>query len=288
MPTGPVAAVRSAFKSTPGKIIKGAGSFLFGPSIFLAGAICGAFGKIAAEAANALMSSWVKSVASGVSSLFSNNPFLTWASDASGKLMQGSWKSFAHFYQEGLMTMAQGFEEMANHGGFGGTGIAASALSENDSRDIETMSGEGATAKRLELDSKEFFEMLKEYNQTADETTTKAAIRELSEWAQRTKKLPTELLGKPEAEITAAIKNVEEGFEKAMEKNPALAALVDILDAPGKVLKEAVQKKLDKGETVTPKEIAAAYRELAKSIPQTIAEPKDGTKLDPTQFKAKL
>lgn len=266
-----------AANSAPGRAIKGAGSFLFGPSIFLAGVICGAVGKIAAESTNALLSSWVKSVSSGVSTLFANNPFLTWASSASGDLMGKSADSFFYFYQESLVTMGSHLEEVFNHDGFGNTGRADE--SNVDPRDAEarmsrTKDGSNAaTEKRLKQDdAKAFFEMLKDFNQPENTNAAQEAIKAMEEWAKGAKALEAEVKEKTNAEQVAAMQQFANDFEKATKENPALGALTTILDHAAKMAVMKVREDLNNDTPVEPAEFAEAYKKLYAAIPDTVVE----------------
>jgi hypothetical protein len=273
-----------ASDSVPGRAIKGAGSFLFGPSIFLAGVICGAVGKIAAESTNALLSSWVKSVSSGVSTLFANNPFLTWASSASGDLMGKSADSFFYFYQESLVAIGSQLAEASNHDGFGNTGRADE--SNVDPRDAEarmarTKDGRNvATEKRLKEDSAAFFEMLKEFNQPENASAAQEAIRAMEEWAKGAKALEAEVAGKTATEQTAAMKKYADDFEKAVEQNKALGALTDILDRAAKMAVVGIQEDLANNRPVEPADFAKAYKKLADAAtPDTVVEHPTGNEV---------
>jgi len=280
----PFKALESASESTVGKLGKGAASFLFGPSAFLTGAICGAFGKIAAEGMNALMSSWIKSVSSGVSILFANNPFLTWASSASSNLAESAFNSFTYFYRESLISLSAHFTEFSNNAGVGTTGPSGVL---NDLRDSEAEAqGKGKnpkTTKRLEEDTAAFFKMLAGFNQN-DESEIARAVSEMQKWANRARDLPGNLVGSEDEKKKGAEKFVAD-FQAAIDKDPTLGALIDILNESERMAMEEVREKLKDKKDVTPEDISAAiigaYKDLAKRIPDQRVKDPSGQELGP-------
>lgn len=265
------------------KVVKGAGSFLFGPSILLAGIICGTIGKIAAESTSALLSSWAKSVF-GVSTLIANNPFLTWISSASDDLMAKSLLAGTYVYQKSLVELAKQLEDTFHHAGFGNTGIAGDA---NDSRDIEAMAkrtkdGKNPkTKERLKKEAETFFERLKDFNQV-DKSALEKAIESVTDWAQKAKTLQTQSAGKAEAVQQNEMQKFADEFEEAVNKDQNLGALVGFIDQAARLAVVSLKEDLENNREVTPEDFAKTYQKLAeeaKQIPDTTIQNPTGTEL---------
>jgi hypothetical protein len=231
--SSPLDFAKEALKSRTGKIAKGGASFLLGPAVLLTGLVVGIFTKAVAEISNAALSTWVKSFNTGMTQLFSNNPFLSWLSGTSDSIMKGSWSFATHFYSSGLTSMATQFEEWANHDGFGSTGVSGE---KNDPRDNEAIAADRKekAAKRLQEERQKFRDSLAEFKKK-DPVEASKAMQDLERWINRGQEIEKEVSGLPAPltkdqaeELMKKTSKYFTDFNLALETNSSLKALFDL------------------------------------------------------------
>lgn len=252
----PVKSAKELGETGVGKVAKGALSFTLGPAILFTALIVGAATKTAAEISNASLSTWVKSFNTGMTSLFSNNPFLAFLSSSADNLMQSSWNFSTYLYTSGIEAMAQQFEEFANHDGFGSTGISGE---KNDWRDNEALdkNRKEIAKKRLEQERKKFADSLKEY-QNQNPLQNSEAIKELEKWIKRGNDLNEKIneMERPNTEedakkILEMTSDYFKNFEEALKNNPKLKLVFDLTNQASTEAFARIQKRKEEGEEVS-------------------------------------